>query len=341
LWICKARATQLFMTLKHRKVLVTGAGGFIGSHLCEALLQEGAEVTAMVRYTSRAGGGDLALVAPELRPHLQIVAGDISDPHFMRRVVTGQDTVFHLAALIAIPYSYLAPLSYIRTNVEGTTNVLEAARQTGVRRVLHTSTSEVYGTARYTPIDELHPLQGQSPYSASKIGADKVAESYYRSFGTPVVTVRPFNTYGPRQSARAVIPTIISQALTQPQVTLGSLTPVRDLTYVTDTVAGFLQAAVAEQVEGEVINLGTGRAVTIGDLAKLIFELMGVQPEIVTAGERLRPEKSEVMMLLSENAKAAASLGWQPAVSLEDGLRKTIAFVRAWPDRFAPGVYTV
>ncbi len=329
------------MSLKNRKVLVTGAGGFIGSHLCEALLHEGADVTAVIRYTSRAGGGDLSLIRPELRQHLRIVAGDISDAHFVRGAVAGHDTIFHLAALIAIPYSYVAPQSYIRTNVEGTVNVLEAGRLAGVRRILHTSTSEVYGTAQYTPIDENHPLQGQSPYSASKIGADKIAESYYRSFGTPVVTVRPFNTYGPRQSARAVIPTIISQTLAQPRVRLGSLSPVRDLTFVTDTVQGFLKTAVAEGVEGETFNLGTGSAVTIGELANRIFGLMGVHPELQVAEERVRPEKSEVMMLLSDNRKAVQQLGWTPAISLDAGLRQTIDFVREHPQRFAPETYTV
>lgn len=253
-----------------RKVLVTGAGGFIGSHLTQSLVAAGATTTAMVRYNSGSLIGNLAFGDPAVRKETRIVSGNVEDSDFVYKVVEGQDVVFHLAALIAIPYSYDAPRTYVRTNVEGTLNVLEAARRYSVQRVVHTSTSEVYGTALRTPIDESHPLQGQSPYSASKIGADKLAESYYRSFGTPVTTVRPFNTFGPRQSARAFIPTIISQALERDEIRLGSLTPERDMTFVSDTVAGFMAAAATAGLEGDTINLGTGKTFSVGWFAKRI-----------------------------------------------------------------------
>lgn len=253
----------------------------------------------------------------------------------------GMDVVCHLAALIAIPYSYVAPRSYVRTNVEGTLNVVEAARRLSISRVVHTSTSEVYGTAIRVPIDETHPLQGQSPYSASKIGADKIAESYYRSFDTDVVTLRPFNTFGPRQSARAFIPTIISQALTQDEIRLGSLTPERDMTFVTDTVAGFVAASVTPGIGGETINLGTGSTYTIGHFAERILKLMGVDKKIVTEAARLRPEKSEVLKLVSDNSLAARSMGWAPRVSLDDGLMQSIEFIRRNIHLYRPTVYTV
>jgi nucleoside-diphosphate-sugar epimerase len=253
--------------------------------------------------------------------------------------VEGQDIVFHLAALIAIPYSYEAPRTYLRTNVEGTLNVLEAARRYGGTRVVHTSTSEVYGTALRTPIDESHPLQGQSPYSASKIGADKLAESYYRSFATPVITVRPFNTFGPRQSARAFIPTIISQALKRDEVRLGSLTPERDMTFVDDTVAGFLAAGSTSGIEGGTINLGTGKTFSVGWFAKQILGLMGVERPIVQDDERLRPALSEVMKLVSDNTRARDVIGWSPTVSIDDGLRRTIEFVREHPSLYQTDSY--
>jgi nucleoside-diphosphate-sugar epimerase len=253
----------------------------------------------------------------------------------------GIDVVCHLAALIAIPYSYVAPRSYVRTNVEGTLNVVEAARRLSVRRVVHTSTSEVYGTAIRVPIDEEHPLQGQSPYSASKIGADKIAESYYRSFDTGVVTLRPFNTFGPRQSARAFIPTIISQALTQDVIKLGSLTPERDMTFVTDTVAGFVAASVTPGIEGQTINLGTGSTYTIGHFAERILKLMGVEKEIVADTARMRPDKSEVLKLVSDNALAAKLMGWSPQVDLDEGLRQSIEFIRRNIHLYRPAVYTV
>jgi len=324
-----------------RQVLVTGAGGFIGSHLSEVLLERGAQVTAMIRYSSRQDWGNLDLLPEALKARLTVVAGNVEDSDFVLRQVEGKEVVFHLAALIAIPYSYVAPRSYVRTNVEGTLNVLEAARRCGVARVVHTSTSETYGTAQYTPIDEKHPLQGQSPYSASKIGADKIAESYYRSFGTPVATIRPFNTYGPRQSSRAVIPTVISQALTQPVVRLGSLTPVRDLNFVRDTAEGFLAIAESDAALGEVINIGAGKGITIGDLAALILRLMDCDKPLELDQDRVRPELSEVFTLLSDNTKAKELTGWAPRHSLEDGLRATIAFVEQHIDRFRPAVYQV
>ena len=266
------------MKWANKKVLVTGAGGFIGSHLCEALLGRGADITALIRYTSHSDWGNLEFIQPDKKQkEFKVVAGNIEDSDFVARQVKGMDVVFHLAALIAIPYSYIAPLSYIRTNVEGTLNVLEATRKYEVERVVHTSTSETYGTAIYTPIDENHPLQGQSPYSASKIGADKIAESYYLSFDLPVATIRPFNTYGPRQSARAVIPTIITQVLTNNEVFLGALNPVRDITFVKDTVEGFIKVAESEQAIGEVINVGSGTGLSIGEIAAEILSIMKCQ----------------------------------------------------------------
>ena len=314
-----------------KKVLVTGAGGFIGSHLTEALVAAGATTTAMVRYNSGSLIGNLAFMNTDKLEAVQIVSGNIEDSDFVYKSIKGQDVVFHLAALIAIPYSYEVPRTYLRTNIEGTLNVLEAARRYNIARVVHTSTSEVYGTALRTPIDENHPLQGQSPYSASKIGADKLAESYYRSFGTAVTTVRPFNTFGPRQSARAFIPTIISQALACDKVRLGSLTPERDMTYVSDTVAGFMAAATTSGIEGMTINLGTGRTYSVGWFAKQILKLMDVDKPIVQDDERLRPPLSEVMKLVSDNKLARETIGWFPIVPLDDGLRQTIEFFRRHP----------
>lgn len=327
------------MNLIGAKTLVTGAGGFIGSHVVEALHAAGAKVTAMIHYDARPDNSNLELAAPEVRNAIQVVAGNIEDPHFVSSAVAGQDVVLHLAALIAIPYSYLAPTSYVRTNVDGTLNVLEACRQHKVARLVHTSTSEVYGTALYTPIDEKHPLQGQSPYSATKIGADKLAESYWNSFGTPVATLRPFNTYGPRQSARAVVPTIISQALFSNQVRLGSLSPVRDLTYVADTAAAFLAVAGSEAAVGQVVNAGSGSAVTIGDLAREVLALVGRDIPIVLDEERLRPERSEVMQLIADNSKLRELTEWSPLTPLRKGLIETIEFVRCHPERFRPDVY--
>jgi NAD dependent epimerase/dehydratase len=326
---------------KQKKVLVTGAGGFIGSHLCESLVEAGADVTAMLHYSSRSDWGNLEFLPPNVRVALRVVAGNIEDSHFVMRQVNGQEVVFHLAALIAIPFSYVAPLSYVRTNVEGTLNVLESARQHGVGRVVHTSTSETYGSAIYSPMDEKHPLQGQSPYSASKIGADKIAESYHRAFNVPVTTLRPFNTYGPRQSARAVIPTIISQALSEPQIRLGSLRPIRDLNFVKDTVAAFLAIAAADDAIGKTINAGSCAGITIGDLAALILELMDCKKPIVEDSARLRPDASEVLHLVCDNRLALAVTGWKPSFTLRQGLRETIDFVTRHPDFYKGSRYTV
>lgn len=324
-----------------KTVLVTGAGGFIASHLVEDLVAYGAHVRAFVRYNSRGDPGLLSLLPGEIFAQLEIIAGDLRDPAAVKTAMQGISHVFHLGALIAIPYSYVHPTEVVETNVIGTLNVLMAGREIGVERILHTSTSEVYGTALRVPIDETHPLQGQSPYSASKIGADKLAESFYRAFDLPVVTVRPFNTYGPRQSARAVIPTIISQALTQDTVYLGNLEARRDLTYVSDTVAGFLKAAEVTSVEGETFNLGTGSEVTVNDLALEIIALVGRPVEVLVDSTRLRPEKSEVQRLLSDNRLARERLGWQPVVNLTEGLRRTIAWVAANLDRYQPTQYQI
>jgi dTDP-glucose 4,6-dehydratase len=315
--------------MRNRKIVVTGAAGFIGSHLAEALVKSGANVTCIVRYNSASFLGNLRFVDKDIRSSMRIAAGNIEDSDFMYKTLEGHDVVLHLAALIAIPYSYEAPRSYVRTNVEGTVNVLEAARRHAIGRVVHTSTSEVYGTAQRVPIDEKHPLQGQSPYSASKIAADKLAESYYCSFTAPVVTLRPFNTYGPRQSARAFIPTVISQAVARDEIRLGSLTPERDMTYVGDTVAGFIAAACAPGIEGMTINLGTGETFSVGWFAKRILSLMDLDKPIVQERQRLRPEKSEVLKLVSDNSLAGSALGWKPTTSLDDGLRSAIEFVRA------------
>ena len=324
-----------------KRILVTGAAGFIGSHLVEELLERGAIVRALVHYNSASSVGNLAYLRTAQQWPLDIVAGNIEDSDFVLRAVEGMDIVLHLAALIGIPYSYVAPRSYVRTNVEGTLNILEAVRRLGARRVVHTSTSEVYGTARREPMDENHPLQGQSPYAASKIGADKLAESYYRSFGIPVVTLRPFNTFGPRQSARAVIPTIITQALERQEITLGSLDPQRDLTYVGDTVDGFIRAAIRRGIEGETINLGTGETHSIGAIAARILSLIGTNKSLRCDPGRMRPSTSEVGKLVSDNRKARQLLGWQPCTSLDDGLRQTIAFIHQHRAIYRAGSYAV
>ena len=318
--------------------LVTGAGGFIGSRLCERLVQEGASVRAFVRYTSRAEVGLLKQLPPEILANIEIIRGDLRDFNAVEQAAKGVDTIFHLGALISIPYSYVHPVETVQTNVIGTINILEACRKTGAKLV-HTSTSEVYGTALRVPIDEDHPLQGQSPYSASKIGADKLVESYYRSFDIPAITVRPFNTYGPGQSNRAVIPTIITQALSGDVVRLGNLEAIRDFTYLDDTVEGFLLAGKAELWNGETYNLGTGEEISIGAIAELIFRIMGKQPEIKVEQDRLRPEKSEVLRLISDNRKVKAALRWQPRVGMEEGLRRTIEWIGAHMDLYKPEEY--
>ncbi|HSB01649.1 MAG TPA: SDR family NAD(P)-dependent oxidoreductase [Anaerolineales bacterium] len=323
-----------------KKVLVTGAGGFIGSHLTERLVELGASVRAFVHYNAFGRWGWLDHSA--LVNEVQVLAGDISDRDSVRNAVDGREIVFHLAALIGIPYSYHAPESYVRTNIMGTLNVLQAARECNVERLLHTSTSEAYGTARSVPIRETHPLQGQSPYSATKIGADKMAESFHLSFGLPVVTVRPFNTFGPRQSARAVIPTIITQLIAGSTVRLGNLSPTRDLNYVGNTVDGFLAAARAEPAAiGKTFNLGTGREISIGDLAKLIARLMGRSLEIEDEAERVRAAGSEVERLVADASLARELLGWEPRLSLEDGLEKTITWIQEHLDFYRPGLYVL
>ncbi len=329
------------MDLDKKKVLVTGAGGFIGSHLCEALLHEGADVTAMVRYTSRNDWGNLEFLPEHEKAQIKVVAGNIEDKDFVMRQVKGKDVIFHLAALIAIPYSYIAPFSYIRTNIEGSLNVFENARNFGVERVIHTSTSETYGTALYTPIDEKHTLQGQSPYSASKIGADKLAESYYLSFGVPLVIIRPFNTYGPRQSARAIIPNIITQALTSDKIYMGSLEPIRDFTYVKDIVRGFINGAKCNGAIGEVINIGYGKGISMGELAKKVSDLMGIKKPIVKDPQRIRPENSEVYELICDNSKAKRLIDWECTYSLDEGLRETIKFISENIRLYKPYIYNL
>jgi NAD dependent epimerase/dehydratase len=324
-----------------KRTFVTGAGGFIGSHLVERLVRLGSRVRTLVRYNSRNDWGLLELLPAEIRDQIDIVVGDITDPYGTAKFLQNNDIVFHLAALIAIPYSYIAPAQFVAVNCLGTLNLLEAARTQGVECFVHTSTSETYGTAQYTPIDEAHPLQGQSPYAASKIGADKIAESYHLSFGLPVMTIRPFNTFGPRQSARAVIPTIISQALTGDVIRLGSLTPVRDLNYVSDTVEGFIKIAENPEAIGHVVNVGSGKGVSIGELAQKILDIIGRDKTIVAEAERVRPEASEVMELICDYRKAKELLGWEPRVSLDQGLSQTLRFVEENLSRYKPGHYNV
>jgi dTDP-glucose 4,6-dehydratase len=329
------------MTLAGRKVLITGAAGFMGSHLTELLVQAGAKVRAIVHYNGRGDLGNLAFLDPATVRELDVVLSDVRDRTAMCQAVEGCDVVFHLAALIGIPYSYQAPQSYVDVNMVGTLNLLEACRNVGVARMVHTSTSETYGTAQYVPIDEHHPIHAQSPYAATKVAADQLAYSYFASFGTPVVTVRPFNTYGPRQSARAVIPTIISQALAGDQLKLGSLTPVRDFLYVRDTARGFLSAATSDNVLGEVLNLGTGKGVTVGDVVDRVAKQLGKKLHVTTSDDRVRPEKSEVLQLLCSADKANRLTGWAPTVDLDAGLAETIAYIEQHQDRYRPTQYAV
>lgn len=311
------------------KVLVTGSDGFIGSHLVELLVREGRRVRALVLYNSFNSWGWLDRVPKDILAEIEIWPGDVRDPNGVRKAVQDMQTVYHLAALIGIPFSYHSPDLYVDTNIRGTLNILQACRDHDVSRVAVTSTSEVYGTAQYVPMDEKHPLQGQSPYSASKIGADKIAESFYLSFGLPVITVRPFNTYGPRQSARAVIPTIITQVLQgSGRVKLGSLHTTRDLNYVEDTCRGFLALAGCDQAVGKTVNIGAGREISVGELAPMIAKLMNRDLEIVTDDERKRPADSEVERLLCDNRLMKSLTGWEPSVSLEEGLRRTIDWFR-------------
>ncbi|WP_035045020.1 NAD-dependent 4,6-dehydratase LegB [Anoxybacillus flavithermus] len=311
------------------KVLVTGADGFIGSHLTEELVRKGYDVKAFVYYNSFNSWGWLD--HSPLKNEFEVFAGDVRDPHGVKEAMRGCDVVLHLASLIAIPYSYHSPDTYVDTNVKGTLNILQAARELNIQKVVHTSTSEVYGTAQYVPIDENHPLQGQSPYSASKIGADQMAIAFYRSFQTPVAIIRPFNTYGPRQSARAVIPTIITQiASGKKKIQLGSLRPTRDFNYIKDTVAGFISIMESERAIGEVINIGSNFEVSIGETASLIAEIMGVDIEIETDDVRVRPEKSEVERLWADNSKAKTLLGWEPKYAEKEGFRRGLKETVEW-----------
>lgn len=330
------------MNLGGKNVLVTGADGFIGSHLVEALIEEGARVRALVMYNSLNNWGWLDTFHPDKLQKIQVFQGDIRDGNCVREAVEGMDAVFHLAALIAIPYSYYAPESYVDTNVKGTLNILQACRNAKVKRLMVTSTSEVYGTAKYVPIDEKHPFQGQSPYSASKIGADRLAEAYYKSFDLPVTIVRPFNTYGPRQSARAVIPSIIIQLLSgKREIRMGNVLPTRDFNYVKDTAAGFLDIAQSEETIGEEINIATGREISVKDIFDEISRQICPDARIVTDDFRQRPLRSEVERLLGSNEKIGRLTGWRPKYSLETGLEETIAWLRSNLNRYKPDIYNI
>ena len=319
------------MNLKGRKILVTGADGFIGSHLAEELVRKGHDVRAFVLYNSFNSWGWLDHTKPRIIKNLDVFAGDVRDPHGVKAAMKGCDVVFHLAALIAIPYSYHSPDTYIDTNVKGTLNIVQAARELGIKKIVHTSTSEVYGTAQYVPITEDHPIKGQSPYSASKIGADQIAMSFYYSFGTPVAIIRPFNTYGPRQSARAVIPTIITQIATgERTIKLGSLHPTRDFSYVRDIIRAFISVAESEGSVGEVINAGSNFEISIGDTAKLIAEVMGASIEISSDKARIRPDESEVERLLADIKKASELTEWQPEYAGLSGLRRGLMETVEW-----------
>ena len=319
------------MDLQHKRILVVGADGFIGSHLTEDLVRRGHNVKGFVLYNSFNSWGWLDHAEPDIKNNLEVFAGDVRDPYGVREAMKGCDVVLHLAALIAIPYSYHSPDTYIDTNVKGTLNILQAARDLGIDKVVHTSTSEVYGTARFVPITEDHPLQGQSPYSASKIGADQIAMSFYHSFDTPVAIIRPFNTYGPRQSARAVIPTVITQiASGKREIKLGSLHPTRDFNYVADTVRGFIAVAESERSVGEVVNIGSNFEISIGDTVNLIAEIMGTDIQIKTDDQRLRPEKSEVERLWADNTKARTLLGWEPLYAGREGFKRGLEKTVEW-----------
>jgi dTDP-glucose 4,6-dehydratase len=319
------------MKIKGKKILVTGADGFIGSHLSEELIRLGADVRAFVFYNSFNSWGWLDHSSEKIRKDIDVFAGDIRDPHGVRKAMQGCDFVFHLAALIAIPYSYHSPDTYVDTNVKGTLNIVQAARELDIEKIIHTSTSEVYGTAKFVPITEEHPLQGQSPYSASKIGADQIAMSFYKSFETPVSIIRPFNTYGPRQSARAVIPTIIIQiANGKRKIELGSLYPTRDFNYIKDTVRGFIAVAKSDRSIGEAINIGSNFEISIGETAKLISDIMDVKIEFVTDDQRVRPDKSEVERLWADNSKAGNLAGWQPEYVGKEGFKRGLVETVEW-----------
>ncbi|WP_216625953.1 SDR family NAD(P)-dependent oxidoreductase [Paenibacillus planticolens] len=327
--------------MRGKQVLVTGAAGFIGSHLVHQLVADGARVRAFIRYNSTNSRGFLDQLPSDIQKEIDIYKGDLRDPHGVYRAVKGMDTIFHLGALIAIPYSYQHPTDVVQSNVIGTLNIAQAALDLGTPKLIHTSTSEVYGSARYVPMDETHPLQGQSPYSASKIGADKIIESFYCSYALPVVTVRPFNSYGPRQSMRAVIPTIINQALHQSEIVLGNLTATRDFTFVEDTANAFICAANHEAAVGQTINAGSGAEISIGELARTILQIVGRDLPVRIASERVRPEKSEVDRLFSDSTKAAALMGWKPSVPLTQGLTRTIEWISKHPELYRPNEYVV
>jgi NAD dependent epimerase/dehydratase len=328
------------LKLRNLKILVTGADGFIGSHLTERLIQDGAKVKALAYYNSFNYWGWLEDIQGSEK--IEVLTGDIRDAHYCNEITKDVNIIFHLAALIAIPYSYQAPESYVDTNVKGTLNICQAAKENGCR-VIHTSTSEVYGTAKYVPIDENHPLQPQSPYSATKIAADSIALSFHNAFDLPLTIVRPFNTYGPRQSARAVIPSIISQVLTTKDKTirLGLLSPIRDLNFVIDTVDGFIKTAERDDIKGEVINIGSGQGISIGDLAKKIIQIVNKDIKIISESKRYRPEKSEVMELVCNNEKAKSLLSWVPKISLDDGLAQTVEFIKSHIEFYKPEIYNI
>ncbi|MBN2788875.1 MAG: SDR family NAD(P)-dependent oxidoreductase [Candidatus Delongbacteria bacterium] len=323
-----------------KKILVTGAGGFIGSHLVELLVAKGFDVKAFVHYNSKSDHGWLE--TSKVKNDIEIYSGDVRDYDSVEKSVEGCDTVFHLAALIGIPYSYTSPMAYIKTNVEGTYNILQSSRKHNISKVMVTSTSETYGTAQYVPIDEKHPLVGQSPYSASKIGADQLAVSYYRSFDTPVKIIRPFNTFGPRQSARAIIPTVISQILSGiTDIKLGNLSPTRDLTFVKDTVNGFLEIALADNLFGEVTNIGMNTEISIGELVKKIAKLMDTDISVTTENDRVRPDNSEVERLYCANKKIVDNTSWKPQYNLEEGLKETIEWMKENMKIYKPGIYNI
>ena len=335
------RPEQQEQTLAGKAVVVTGGAGFIGSQLVERLVRDGARVRAFVQYNPNSDRDNLELAPADVQRGVEVVFGDLRDPWRVATALEGQEVVFHLGALISIPYSYQAPADYIATNVLGTLNVLEGARAAGAARVVHTSTSEVYGSAQSVPIDEEHRLHAQSPYAASKIGADQLAQSYRLSFDVPVTTIRPFNTYGPRQSARALVPTIITQALHEPEIVLGSLTPTRDLTFVEDTVDAFVRVALAPDAVGRTLNVGTGTEISVGDLVETILGITGRPVPVRQDPARIRPESSEVVQLVCDASAIAQVAGWKPRVPLEDGLRQTVAWIERHPGRYRPAEYLV
>lgn len=329
------------MNWKKAKVLVTGANGFIGSHLSEHLVNLGAKITVLLEYNPNNYLGHLKFLQKNMISEMEQILGDIRDPELIKKIVKGKDTIFHLGALVSIPYSFINPREVFEVNAEGTLNILLAARDQEVNKIVTTSTSEVYGTALYTPIDENHPLQAQSPYAASKIAADKIAESFYKTYNLPVAIIRPFNTYGPRQSDRAIIPTIIIQALKKSTINIGSTTPRRDLSYISDTIDGFMKIAESKKSIGQVINIGLGKDISIGELIKMILLIMDKEIKIISAEKRKRPKKSEVMRLLCDNRKAKKIVNWMPRVSLKEGLNMTIEWMKNNTDYYNPDKYQI